>query len=322
MKITICGPAAALESGTETEITQPDRLKSFHGLKSSESCVDYIDDESLGDIGLIGGFLVFIYDEESQQLRILTEYHSPRKLKRRELDRLVEQTRAQWSDGIGEGEFTGDGYDPEVLLDASPFQADSDDLQVEQFDDGVKVPRPRKSPLFNATKNNDTAKLAKLLDAGEDINARDRLKNTPLHIAIYEKSTEAALLLVERGADAGVCNKNGICPMVSVAMFGRVEIMAAMLKAGADPDYCNPDEYTKNTPLIMACNRGQAAAVRLLVEYGAEVNFRNKSGYTPILHLKAENVEIAKFLVDNGADVDVINEFGKGMNEELKQAIS
>src|SRR5205085_956229 len=96
MKITISGPAAAYASDSEDEITGAEALRGFSGVRSAATCVDYLD-ESLGRIGLIGGFLEFVFDETDQRLRIRTEYHSPRELKPREIARLVEQTRAQWS---------------------------------------------------------------------------------------------------------------------------------------------------------------------------------------------------------------------------------
>ena len=234
----------------------------------------------------------------------------------------VEATRVQWSDGIGEGEFPGmEEYD-DIIFDAAPFSADDDDIQVEQFDDGVKVPRPRKSPLFNAAKKNDTAKLAKLLDDGEDINARDRQKNTPLLEALLAKNVDAAKLLIKRGAELEVANKDFQTPLLLASTRGSVEIVEALLTGGADPEYRNPTNWSDNPPLFMACYRGHDEVIRLLVEHGADVNHRSGSGYTPIMHLESDKVEVAKYLVSRGADVNAINDMDEGMDETLKQAIS
>lgn len=322
MKITITGPAAAIESSTEQEIVNPAVLRKFHGCKSDDSCVEYFDD-SLGEIGLIGGYLEFVFDEPSQRLRITTVYQLPRLLKKKELESLVKDTQGQWSDGIGENGV--ESSDENVQLDPYPMLIggiDVNDVTVEQVDDGVKVTKPRKSPLFAAVLKNDVAKLTKLLDCGEQLESRDRQGMTPLHVAIYENKIEAARLLIERGAKVDIAGKTGFGAIQSAAMFGHIEILEAMLKAGADPNFMGPNDYTQHPPLHMACNRHQAQAVRLLVEYGADVNFACESGYTPLLHLKEQDVEIARFLIEKGANIDAVNAFNVGIDKKLKAAIS
>lgn len=321
MRITIEGPAAAADA-KDAEILDVDRLRAFDGVKSEATCVDYLDD-SLAEIGLVGGHVEFVFDEPSGRLRVRTVYHSPRKLKKKELDQLAEETRGQWSDGIGEGDLSGD---PDVHLLAYPMlsaSVDVDEFTIEQIDDGVKVKRPRKSPLFNAVKKDDVAKIAKLLDAGEPIDARDRDRNTPLIACVWMKENHeaAALLLIERGAALDVFNKHHSTPLKLAAMFGRTPIVKALLDAGADPYFVDPDDYTEHYPLHMACNRRQADEVRLLVEHGADVNIACSSGYTPIMHVHRDDVEIARFLVEHGADVDAKNKLGGRMDAKLKAAI-
>jgi len=73
----------------------------------------------------------------------------------------------------------------------------------------------------------------------------------------------------------------------------------------------------------MACNRHQLPAVKLLVEYGADVNFACESGYTALMHLKPDDMEIARFLVEKGADIHAVNPFlKKGIDGKLKSALT
>lgn len=323
MKITISGPAVACDSELNTEIVAPQILRQYHGIKSEESCVTYFDDP-LGEIGLIGGQLETVFDEVSQRLRIRTVYHSPRTLTKKELSLLVEDTRGQWSDGIGENGFeTGD---ENICLDLCPigFDIDTDDVTVEQVDDGVKVAKPRKSPLFAAAKKNDVAKIAKLLDAGEPVDPRDRLGNTPLLEAIDGNHLDAVRLLVERGADVNASDRIPFTALVNASTAGYLEILEILLKAGANPNYGGPDTIENNQyyPIHMACNRRQPGAVRLLVEYGAEVNIACRSGYTALMHLQEDDIDVARFLVEHGADINAENVLGKGMKTKLKQAVS
>lgn len=319
MKITISGPAAVVDVKQNVEVLDPQILRRFDGLKSDETCVDYLD-EGLGGIGLIGGHLQLVFDQASQRLRVCAVYHSPRELKKKELAALVDETKGQCSDGIGENGI--ESGDENFCIDMSPLATYDEDFQVEQIDDGVKVPKPRKSPLFAAVMKNDVARIAKLLDDGEDINSRNRHKQTPLAVAVDENLVEAARLLIERGADLKArVNAFNCTPLANAAMRGQIEILTALLQAGADPNYCDPDPNSDYYPLHMACNRSQTAAAKLLVEHGANVNQACHSGYTPIMHLKSGDVELARFLVEHGADVNAVNAFDKGMDQKLKQAI-
>lgn len=318
MKITISGPVAVMDVKQDVEILDAQVLRKFDGLKSEESCVDYLD-EGLGDIGLIGGHLQLVFDERSQRLRVCTVYHSPRTLKKKELTELVDYTQGQCSDGIGENGI--ESGDENLFIDVSPLALYDEEFQVEQIDDGVKVAKPRKSPLFAAVLKNDVAKIAKLLDGGEDINSRDRHKRTPLLLAVDENKIEAARLLIERGADLTVCAFS-FTPLTTAATYGFLEILTSLLDAGADPNYCDPRPNMDYFPLKMACNRSQPAAARMLVERGADVNKADQSGYTPIMYLKSGDVELARFLVEHGADINAVNAFNKGMDEKLKRAIT
>ena len=317
MRISISGPAAALNEADE-EITNPSVLKQFSGTKSEDSCIHYLD-ESLSDIGLIGGELEFVFDSEKDRLQIQTVYHSPRKLKPTELKRLVAETCAQWSDGIGEGEFGND----EISLSAAPTVAEADDVAVEQIDDGIKVPRPRKSPLFNAAKKGDVSKVEKLLEQGEAVDVRDKDRSTPLLEAVMENQIAVVQILVNAKSELNVGNRHGFTPVGQAATHGNTEVLEILLAAGADPNYCDPNDYAEHPPLHMACNRGHFQAVKLLVEHGANINYQCKNGgYSAIMHLNSSHLDIAKYLVANGANTELKNLFDAGIDEDLKEALS
>lgn len=62
-----------------------------------------------------------------------------------------------------------------------------------------------------------------------------------------------------------------------------------------------------NTALHIACYNGQDSVVNELIDYGANVNQPNNSGFTP-LHFAAASTHGAlclELLVNNGADVNI-----------------
>ncbi|MDB5319155.1 MAG: hypothetical protein JWN40_786 [Phycisphaerales bacterium] len=91
----------------DRQVTDPATLSSLVPLSyADELFSDYLADANLDDalIDAIvpSGKLRFDYDGESTVLRVSTEYQTRRPLTPLEIQALVEYTKAQWSDGIGE----------------------------------------------------------------------------------------------------------------------------------------------------------------------------------------------------------------------------
>ena len=67
------------------------------------------------------------------------------------------------------------------------------------------------------------------------------------------------------------------------------------------------------TPLYIACNKGETAAARLLLDRGADVHTADSANTTP-LHMACYNghIEIVQLLLNNGATKDLDREDGDG----------
>jgi len=59
-----------------------------------------------------------------------------------------------------------------------------------------------------------------------------------------------------------------------------------------------------NKALLEGCREGDFNKVRLAINFGADVKAKDNDGWTP-LHFasKEDNIEIAKLLIEKGADV-------------------
>ena len=125
-----------------------------------------------------------------------------------------------------------------------------------------------------------------LLEHGADVDARVKKvteytdDDTPLLIALGENELAVARLLIDRGAD------------VNAAAGGWTPLMRAAMSLRTQPD------------------EGLALA-KLLVEKGADVNAADE-GHTA-LHCAAyvDSLELVSFLLEHGANPDVVNEYGK-----------
>ena len=312
--ITLTGRAAAYRGDPETEITSPEALGALDGLRyEADVCSRYLYDPLLEELGIADGTVGVRFDSDAGELRVVTEYTSPRKLNEKELDALAEETRGQWGDGIGESAFDDYAQKTGIRIDLSPFDRDQD-LRVEQT--AIAGPPPKKpSPLFSSARSGNLKRLAKLLDAGEDPNVISKDGFTPLAFALWQGHTEAARLLIERGTHVNGHDPKEFCPLTHAVIRGNPEIVRLLLEKGADVNgRMTPDqEKVDYAPLTMACNRKQWECGRILLEHGADPNIPDKNDYTPLLMLKddEESLEFARLLIAAGADVNAHNEFYK-----------
>ncbi|HET8747072.1 MAG TPA: ankyrin repeat domain-containing protein [Ramlibacter sp.] len=99
---------------------------------------------------------------------------------------------------------------------------------------------------------------------------------SPLMIAALKGQTEIVRKLIARDAHV---NKPGWTPLHYAATGGHLEIMQILLDEYAFIDAESPN---KSTPLMMAAKYGTPAAVKLLLEAGADPKMRNELGMSAI----------------------------------------
>jgi ankyrin repeat protein len=90
------------------------------------------------------------------------------------------------------------------------------------------------STLCAAAKNNDVVELARLLEAGADIDAKDGRGYSPLMLAAYAGHAAAFDLLLARGADRDSRDNAGNSVLMGVAFKGHLALVRRLLDAGAD----------------------------------------------------------------------------------------
>ncbi len=81
-------------------------------------------------------------------------------------------------------------------------------------------------PLYKAAERNDVEQIKQLLADGVDIDqAAGRDMETALHRAITRRSTEAAKILIEAGADINKPRSDGQTPLEMARVRNRTEIL-------------------------------------------------------------------------------------------------
>ena len=146
-----------------------------------------------------------------------------------------------------------------------------------------------------------------LLEFGADINKQATNGNTPLmscyHGADY--CPQIARTLIEAGTDLTVENTEGKNVLHTVK-----DIENASLIIKKEPSLLNSRTRDGDVPLNYCWGmRAQPEMAKLLVENGADVNVQNNQGLTPLHYV--ENYETAELLLSHGADLTIADNLGR-----------
>ncbi len=162
--------------------------------------------------------------------------------------------------------------------------------------------------LNEAVRLNDIVLVKSLIDGGADVNERDTLGETPLHVAAISDYREIGSLLLENGADINAGDVRGLTPAHAAAWLGYRDMVDLLITHGADINARDKDGYTV---LHTAALAGRKETVSLLIGKGADVNDKSNRSLTP-LHAAAlsGDRETAALLIDKGADVNARSDDG------------
>ncbi|KAL2673592.1 hypothetical protein Neosp_012034 [[Neocosmospora] mangrovei] len=242
----------------------------------------------------------------------------------------------------------------QLLCECCRFSRTDSVLSIlDKTDVSVNILHRGGSPLDYACASANVKCAKALIDRGADLHKLARLQLpesglraygtdtttllTPLNelMRVWKKSNDAACrsilkLLIKAGVDLEQTDSRG-----STALFRLVQpfpkpsgglyvpALEALLEAGANAKVMSPN-HGGNSPLhtVVAANRS-LKAVQLLINHGADVNQRDKVGFTPFHSLihsmyyfrKKEDLEmtkpIIKLFLDNGADPEIRNNNGQ-----------
>lgn len=203
------------------------------------------------------------------------------------------------------------------------------------------------TPLMMAARNGHSDIIKLLLDAKDDPNAANANGTTPLMLAAAAGKADAVAMLIDRGADVNARDvTNGQTALMFAAALGRVDAIKVLTQRKADanavtrvsPIISMTERYKQQTQgkgsraitsegrssdvrsmggmtaLMFAAREGHLETVRALVAAGADVNKANEADNVSVLTLAIVNgrFDIAKFLLENGADPKVISKTGLG----------
>jgi adenosylhomocysteine nucleosidase len=191
--------------------------------------------------------------------------------------------------------------------------------------------------LIAAVNDDDAARVAALLEADPTlVSARDGNGVSAIMLSRYrfDRATTDALLALDPDLDIFEATTLGIIDRVSAsllddpelvrafspdgftalhlaAFFGKTEVARRLVQAGAEVNVYSANDFHVQ-PLHSAAAGRHIEICRLLIAGGADVDARQRHGYTP-LHAAAQNgdVELLELLLSAGANPSIAKDDGE-----------
>jgi len=184
---------------------------------------------------------------------------------------------------------------------------------------GAQVPpsaaeRAQYAGLFAAAQQGDAAQIARLVAAGNPVDARDGYGRTALHVAAYARQREAMRSLAAAGADANALEHDRYDIVTIAAVADDLRTLEAALALGASAK--NVTSRYDGTALIAAAHLGHDAVVRMLIAAGAPLDHVNNLGWTAVIESIVlgdggeRHAATLKALLDAGANVNLPDRSG------------
>lgn len=162
--------------------------------------------------------------------------------------------------------------------------------------------------LSAAAGDGDVVRMNRLLNEGAPVDelSEGQWRATPLYWSLFNCKVEAAELLLKKGANVNLADSYGSSPLHLAVRCKKVKLslIEQLIQKGADVHYKNTADGL--TSLHYASSSGSVDVAKLLIDKGADVNAVDNKGTTPlILAVKKNSLAMVRLLLERGADVNL-----------------
>jgi ankyrin repeat protein len=159
------------------------------------------------------------------------------------------------------------------------------------------------TPLLEAARAFDHDAALALVEQGADVTAAENDGTTALHWAAHAGDAALVRALVAAGADPNAANRYGLTPLQAAADGGFADAVTALLEAGADAAAALPEG---ETILMTAARSGDTAVLEALLTRGVDMEARDSFyGETALIWAAVEDhAPAVRVLIEHGAGVD------------------
>lgn len=151
-----------------------------------------------------------------------------------------------------------------------------------------------KTPLHLAAEENHNHMILYLVKAGAQVNQKTSDGFSPIHYAAKSDAMEALIVLLESDGDIRASDDNGWTALHHAVYHGKKRAMMELLSRDSHLAVIN-DKWS-NSPLHYAVHTSDIEIVRLLLQHGAQINYKNKDGLTALESCEHANSNIKQLL--------------------------
>lgn len=169
--------------------------------------------------------------------------------------------------------------------------------------------------LYDAIKIGNINDIKEMLSNlnGIDLNARHSNNgNTPLIFAIDNDNIEAAMLLLDAGADPDIQNDDNHSALHWAAAKSSQEDTRLIEMVLKKTNAINAQDIEGDTALCLAIMSKNKKVIQLLLDAGADPNIQNNYGDTVLIKAAKENkYEVVRILIEHKANVNIQDHSGR-----------
>ncbi|PSN45791.1 hypothetical protein C0J52_10757 [Blattella germanica] len=153
--------------------------------------------------------------------------------------------------------------------------------------------------MKSAFRGNEEAAI-KLLELGANCDTVDKFGNSVIHYAAKGNLPHLLELILKPNCSIDMTNNEGVTPLMGAALEGNEQVAIVLLKHGANPHII---DKSGNNVMHYVALRNIVCLVKLLLESGCEIDISNGEGVTPLMRAVAMgNKEVAITLLQYGAN--------------------
>ena len=251
------------------------------------------------------------------------------------------ETALMWAAGENNAAAVKVLIDRGANINAQSRQLDYPEMRLNlSFMATTELPRGGFSPVMFAAREGALDAARVLAEAKANLNLQDPEGTTALMLAIMNVHYDVALLLIEKGANPNVYDKAAMGALYAVVDMrtqqpltnlpprkpssdvDSLAVVKALLQHGADVNAVLKTPLLRRhhstgdgalgegtTPLMRAARFGDAAALRVLIERGADVSKQQRNGTTALLFASGVGFRIGDggfARTDKGTEEDAI----------------
>ena len=186
-------------------------------------------------------------------------------------------------------------------VDAVRFLCDRFDINYFNFN-GM-------TPVMHAAYNGDVEVLGVMLDAGGNIQARNRIGLSALALAAHHGHGGAVDVLIANHANVNAKDNKGVSVLMIAINSGQNDVLNKLIAKRASVDTC---DNAGDSPLILAVLKGDDSVIEILVRANAKLDATNNAGKTALMvAVESNNLSAVEALVAAGADLSIKNKDNK-----------